>query len=589
MSETRYEERTDSIETKLRLLQRACAEGHHDLSMSLLESIKDTVTFERQRQLGPREPVIRAEQFSEVGELSSAWAQWARGWKFCKVVELSEEAGIERHQEPVDIRVGFLEEHCADLQREVRVARLDEESGTLCEVVSQLCGEVCEAGERRCRLVFMADVPAQSRVRYLILYGNPHAELPRYTTDLQSGGEGYGLDIENTHYAARLSRQMGQLETLRYKRTHGLELSAASYYGGRGHGEPANIDWANDYFASNRFQKFRVTNWAQCPNYEVVKGPLCVQVRRWGFPHSPAHPLFAPSRMHIDVQYTFYAGLPYFIKESRMEMIQAFEINYLRDDEWVIAGHPFTQTVWMDQDGVLHEGAVEEGHQNDLWGVGFFNEHNRESFIALFLEHSAENFDGIRHCGAPAIDGVGPGLRTLWSRAATQGNPHFEAGAALKQRNAYLVQPYEGPGQVQETRRRLLAPLQACAGEVPGGTRAAAGLLARPGETAETAPLKGAIWAALRQVVDDQLREVTPNIVDMGYVYDVRVEEDLVWVLITMPHRGRPMYEFIGKPLRERLLEIDGVREGVVDFTWEPAWDVARLTVRGREAMGLTS
>ena len=49
------------------------------------------------------------------------------------------------------------------------------------------------------------------------------------------------------------------------------------------------------------------------------------------------------------------------------------------------------------------------------------------------------------------------------------------------------------------------------------------------------------------------------------------------------------MYEFIGKPLRERLLEVDGVREVVVDFTWEPAWDVARLTARGREAMGLTS
>ena len=74
---------------------------------------------------------------------------------------------------------------------------------------------------------------------------------------------------------------------------------------------------------------------------------------------------------------------------------------------------------------------------------------------------------------------------------------------------------------------------------------------------------------------------------DMGYVYDVRVEDDLVWVLITMPHRGRPRHEYIGIPLRQRLLQLDGVREVVVDFTWEPAWDVARLTARGREILGL--
>ena len=596
MSETCYEERTDSIETKLRLLQQACAAGQHDLAMSLLESTKDTVILERQRKVEPDEPAVSAEQFLEVAELPSAWARWARSWKYCKVVELGEEAGIERCSEPVEVRLGFLEHQCADLRREVRVAQVDEESGALREVASQVWGEICAAGERRCRLLLTADVPANGRARYLVYYGNPGAELPRYATDLRATGEGYGLDIENAYYAARLSRQMGQLESLRYKRTHDLELSAASYYGGVGHGEPANIDWAHDYFASNRFQKFRVTNWAECPNYEVVRGPLCVQVRRWGFPHGPVHPLFAPSRMHMDVQYTFYAGLPYFIKESRMEMVQDFEINYLRDDEWVIAGHPFSETLWMDRDGKLHEGGVPEGQRNDLWGVGFFNEHSRESFVALFLDHSAENFDGIRHCGTPAIDGVGPGLRTIWSRAATRENPRFEAGAALKQRNAYLVDPYDGPGPVEETRKRLLAPLQVRAGELPGGTAsvtghladaAAAGQLARPGETAETSPLKQVIWAALRQVVDQQFEEVHANVVDMGYVYDVRVGGDLVWVLVTMPHRGRPMHGFIGEPIRERLLELEGVREVVVEFTWEPAWDVARLTARGREVMGL--
>ena len=581
MSETSYKDRTDSVEKKLRLLQDAYSQGNHDLTMSLVESIKDTVVFERQRKKIGADSVSGAETFAAVTELPAAWAQWARGWQFCKVLELSETAGIERRQEPVDICVGFLAEHTADLQREVRVARIDAATGTLCEVISQVYGEVFEEGERCCRVVFFADVPARGQVCYLVFYGNPFAELPRYATDLQVRGEGYGLDIENSYYAARLSRQMGQLERMRYKRTHGLEL----FIEGDGHGEPPHIDWAHDYLASNQFQKFRVTNWASCPNFEVVRGPLCTQVRRWGFPHAPAHPLFTPCRMHIDVKYTFYAGLPYFVKEGRMEMIQDFELNYLRDDEWLFAGHPFTQTVWMDREGILHEGEVSAGQGDDLWGVGFFNERNRECFIALFLDHSAENFDGLYHAGAPTLDYGGHGQ--LWSRWAARDNPNFKAGAVLKQHNAYIVEPYEGPEQVQQTRQGLLAPLRVGAAPVPSGARSAVGQLARRGETEDTAPLKKAIWQALREVPDDMYYRADANLVDMGYIYDLRVEDDLVRIEITMPHRGRPKFGYIANPLRRRLLELDGVREVIVDYTWEPAWNVARVTAAGREALGL--
>ena len=63
MSETHYGERTDSIATKLHLLQQACAAGRHDLAMSLIESLKDAVIFERQRQPELPPPLIRAEEF----------------------------------------------------------------------------------------------------------------------------------------------------------------------------------------------------------------------------------------------------------------------------------------------------------------------------------------------------------------------------------------------------------------------------------------------------------------------------------------------------------------------------------------------
>ncbi|MBI3922203.1 MAG: metal-sulfur cluster assembly factor [Armatimonadetes bacterium] len=586
MSETRYEDRTDSVEVKLNLLQAARLSGNYELAMSLSESLKDTLTLERDRRGEAGQSAVPAQPSGRVVELPDLWAQWAKGWEYFRAITLRETVGIPRTQEPVDLLLGFPLPEAADLRRELRVARIDHDSGTLQELPSQVYGESRRGDGVFCRVVWLATVPAKGKSTYLLFSGNPKAELPDYETDLKVSGEGFGVDVSNHHYTAHLSRQMGQLERLTYRRAHGLELFA----GGEGHGEPPDIDWAHDYLASNEFQKFRVTNWATCPNYEVVKGPLCVKVKRWGFPHSPVHPLFTPSRMHITVTYTFYAGASYFMKEGRMEVLQDFDINYLRDDEWVFSGYSFTDTVWVDRQGALHEGEAPQRDQDDLWGVGFFHRHSRDAFIALWLEHEAEHFDALYHCGSPVLNYNGHGQ--LWSRWAARNKPHFKAGALLRQRNAYLTAPYHeetGAAAVEELRRRLLNPLQVEPGDIPVKTGATSSeSLARPGETEDSEDMKSAVWAALREVRDDMLYTVDANVVDMGYVYDVRVRGDTVYVLMTMPHRGRPKFRYLGNSIRERLVQVEGVGEVIIDVTWEPAWTVNRLSDKGREAMGLS-
>jgi metal-sulfur cluster biosynthetic enzyme len=427
----------------------------------------------------------------------------------------------------------------------------------------------------------------------MVLYGNELAELPEYRTDLVVRGEGTGLDVENQHYLARLSRQMGQLERLTYKRQHGLEL----YAGGKGHGEPPGIDWAHDYVDQGHFQKLRMRNWAECPGAEVIRGPLCVRVRRWGFPASPVHPVFTPSRVHMDQTYVFCAGLPYFFKEGRIDVVKDVAIEAMRDDEWVFSGYSFTDTMWIDQQGKLHEGTVPQASMNNLWGVGFFHKQSRDAFLALWLDHSAKNFDKLAHGGAPTLHYDGHGQ--LWSRYPSE-RANLKAGASIRQRNAYLLAPYEGQGtaaKVERLRHQLLNPLQALAAEMPRGAAAAAGELARPGETRASAPLKADIWKALKEVRDEQLYTIDSNIVDLGYVYDVRERDGIVTVVVTMPHRGRPVYEFlvtsgggrVEPGIRERVLKINGVRDVVVDFTWNPSWTVDRLSEAGRKALGLSA
>ncbi len=584
--------RTESVQDKLKLLRRAYETKRYDLVESLADSIKDSVQFDRQTGGTSSPPKPGAGEFVRVGELPKAWAAWAAGWEFCKPLRLFETVGIQRSREPVELLVGFRDQHIADPHREIRVARLDAATGALAEVPSQVWEDLRRKDERACRLAFLAEVDQHSDATYLILYGNPHAELPSYTTDLQVHGETWKLEIENEYFIAQLSHQMGQLQRLTSKRQHGLEL----YAGGKGHGEPPTIDWAHDYVEEGGYQKLRMKDWDQCRNFEVVRGPVCTRVRRWGFPRSPIHPVIAPSRMHMDVSYAFWAGIPLFFKESTMEAIVDFRIEAMRDDEWVFSGYSFDKALWIDGAGKLHEGPVPAEHQQNLWGVGFANETSQDAFVALWLEHTVTGRTQISHGGAPTLQYEGHGQ--LWSRYPAE-RTKLSAGTTFQQRNAYLLIPWDDDAhhQVERERHRWTNPLERSTEMFsPPSSTSAVGQLARPGETAETAGPKPEMWKALREVRDDQLYDADASIVDLGYVYDVRFRAGVGHVVVTMPHRGRPVHDFlvtqgggrVSEGIRERLQRIRGIHSVVVSATWNPPWSIARMTEAGRRAVGLS-
>jgi metal-sulfur cluster biosynthetic enzyme len=590
MRETSYWQRTDTFDEKVRLLQEAYGRKDYRLARAIGDSLRNSIALEQQQQASIGTPAIGAESFIAVAELPVALREWARGWIYAKVVALDETVGLARTGEPVEFVAAFRDDQAASLRREVRVARFD--GGKLREVRSQVAEEVRRGRERHCRLTFFGDSPAHERTYWLILYGNPDAELPDYPTDLEVKGEGFGLDFENEYYRGRLSKQMGQLERLVYKREHGQELFA----GGEGHGEPPGIDWAHDYVTSGNFQKLRVTNWPECPDYEIVRGPLSLTVRRWGFPYSTVHPLFTPSRMNVFVEYRFFAGTPWFIKSGYMQAIKDIEIQYLRDDEWVFSGMSFTDMVWIGADGKMRTGPVEKGQAENLWSVGFFHRDTRDSFIGLFLEHTAENVEGLKHTGAPQLYYKWHGH--VWSRALFQGAP-LPAGAILRQKNAYLTSPFPAEGgaeMVEGMRHRLMNPLAVSAAALPAALNAARteGRLARNGEAGDSPISKKLLWDALATCLDEQLYTSRPSVVDLGLVYDLRVRGDVVYVLMAMPHRGRPLAGYFSygsggnsTPIRSQLLKVPGVRKVVVEQTWEPHWNANMLADGGRRKLGI--
>jgi metal-sulfur cluster biosynthetic enzyme len=592
-----FKKHSDSFEDKVQLMKQAWEQKDYRMVRSLSDSIRNTGIQAQNEYEDPGEPLLKSNEFGAVANLPVAWRTWARGWRYYKVLAVEEGAGIRRSAEPVEVLLAFRDDQVNSLAREIRVAEVRE--GKLREVTSQVFGVVRRQEEMLCRLMFLTDNTGGEQRQYLVFYGNPDAELPNYTTDLEVRGEGYDLEIENQHFIAYLSKQTGQLERMLLKREHGLEL----YAGGPAHAETPCIDWSHDYVAEDFFMKVRIQYWGECPDYAITRGPICTIVRRWGFPHSALHPVYNPSRLNINVEYRFYSGLPYFYKSSKMKAVKSFVIQTMRDDEWVFTGQPFTGSLWIGADEKVKFGEVDAANKNSVKGFGYYNKDSKDSFVGLYLDHSSEVIPDLLDGGSSLFYYNWHG--TVWVRHPTiEGikNHTIPEGAILRQKNAYVTIAFtekEGPGKIEALRRELLQPMTVRAAQISPAAQLSPGSLANPGEAGDSEIPKALLWEALRSCIDQQMYISNVNLVELGYIYNLTVRDGVVSVLMTMPHRGRPLSSFfiwgssvvhrtVSKTITGALSEIPGVRKVIVEQTWYPAWSSNLISAEGRKKLGLS-
>lgn len=81
--------------------------------------------------------------------------------------------------------------------------------------------------------------------------------------------------------------------------------------------------------------------------------------------------------------------------------------------------------------------------------------------------------------------------------------------------------------------------------------------------------------------------EIPINIVDLGLVYDVLVDNDRVHVKMTLTAQGCPMAADIVRDVSQKLGTLQGLREVVVDLVWDPPWDPSRLSSAARKKLGI--
>lgn len=98
------------------------------------------------------------------------------------------------------------------------------------------------------------------------------------------------------------------------------------------------------------------------------------------------------------------------------------------------------------------------------------------------------------------------------------------------------------------------------------------------------APTREQVLEALKVVVDPELGI---NIVDLGLVYDVQVEEEVVKVEFTLTSMGCPIGPLIEQQMQQVLTMLPGVEQVQATMTFNPPWSAERMSEDARLAMGM--
>ncbi|TFG62490.1 MAG: metal-sulfur cluster assembly factor [Gemmatimonadales bacterium] len=88
---------------------------------------------------------------------------------------------------------------------------------------------------------------------------------------------------------------------------------------------------------------------------------------------------------------------------------------------------------------------------------------------------------------------------------------------------------------------------------------------------------------ALKGVIDPELGL---NIVDLGLVYDVEVEDGLATVTMTLTSPGCPAGGMIMSGAQEAARGAEGINDADVRLVWKPLWSPDRIDPEIRAALG---
>ena len=351
-------------------------------------------------------------------------------WKNYKSIVVSETAGIDRTDEPVEVLLPFYLDESSHIKKDIRVVAYDQISRKGTEIPSQIFDVMTYSekddpethtrkgsGEnvpywhptRTARLTFLADVPAHTSQIYLVYYNNPEAVKKDYPTDLSvAGNDSIGTIIINEYFRAVLDPKSGALQQIALNSRpeaplfHGRETNGA-------------IQWNPDIY-SPPTPWDHTSDWTS-PYQKSFSGPINFELNTWGT-------LNEYWGVEASNTYKLYSSTPYLVFSSSMRMKETIQTLALRNGEMVFDRDLLDRVSWYDvfRDSVLTYDLhalptlTELRMADDLPWITFYSSKTGIAFAGIQLGYLNSGIDNVPRLLNPTFYvTIGPWV--YWARA----------------------------------------------------------------------------------------------------------------------------------------------------------------------------
>lgn len=96
-------------------------------------------------------------------------------------------------------------------------------------------------------------------------------------------------------------------------------------------------------------------------------------------------------------------------------------------------------------------------------------------------------------------------------------------------------------------------------------------------------PTDDEVRRALQAVYDP---EIPVDIVSLGLLYGVAVEDGIVRLTLTTTSPGCPVGEFLVQEIKRAVGALPGVDGVAVELVWDPPWTPERMSPEARTSLG---
>ena len=94
------------------------------------------------------------------------------------------------------------------------------------------------------------------------------------------------------------------------------------------------------------------------------------------------------------------------------------------------------------------------------------------------------------------------------------------------------------------------------------------------------------VFEKLKQCIDPELGI---NIVDLGLVYSINIENSHVHILMTLTTPGCPLDSYFVKDITAKLKTIKEVKDVSVEMTFEPPWVPSKMSDESKDLLGFVN